>query len=68
MADTDFEEGHRTTQFNLDKLSAVKVLPHDHPEQASIRKRTMKDTDGGPHPAVDGQSLSESEMVTGCRC
>ena len=28
-------------------------------EQKSNRQRTMEDTDGGLHPAVDGQSQSE---------
>ena len=28
-------------------------------EQESNRQRTMEDTDGGLHPAVDGQSLGE---------
>ena len=28
-------------------------------EEESNRHRTMEDTDGGLHPAVDGQSLGE---------
>ena len=28
-------------------------------EQESNRQKTMEDTDGGLHPAVDGQSLGE---------
>ena len=31
----------------------------NHLEQESNRQRTMKGTDGGLHPAVDGQSLGE---------
>ena len=31
----------------------------NHLEQESNRKRTMEGIDGGLHPAVDGQSLSE---------
>ena len=31
----------------------------NHLEQESNRHRTMEDTDGGLHPAVDGQSLGE---------
>ena len=31
----------------------------NHLEQESNRQRTMEDTDGGLHPAVDGQSLGE---------
>ena len=33
-------------------------------KQESNRQRTMEDIDGGLHPAVDGQSLGEGEMVT----
>ena len=31
----------------------------NHLEQESNRQRTMKGTDGGLHPSVDGQSLGE---------
>ena len=31
----------------------------NHLEQESNRQTTMEDTDGGLHPAVDGQSLGE---------
>ena len=31
----------------------------NHLEQESNRQKTMEDTDGGLHPAVDGQSLDE---------
>ena len=31
----------------------------NHLEQESSRQRTMEGTDGGLHPAVDGQSLGE---------
>ena len=31
----------------------------NHLEQESNRQRTMEGTDGGLHPAVDGQSLGE---------
>ena len=33
----------------------------NHLEQESNRQRTMEDTDGGRHPAVDGQSLDEDK-------
>ena len=33
----------------------------NHLEQESNRQKTMEDIDGGLHPAVDGQSLSEGE-------
>ena len=32
-----------------------------HLGQESNRQMTMEDTDGGLHPAVDGQSLDEDE-------
>ena len=38
----------------------------NHLEQESNRKKTMEDTDGGLHPAVDGQSLSERWKVKSC--
>ena len=31
----------------------------NHLRQESNRQKTMEDTDGGLHPAVDGQSLGE---------
>ena len=31
----------------------------NHLEQESNRQKAMEDTDGGLHPAVDGQSLGE---------
>ena len=31
----------------------------NHPDQESNRQKTMEDTDGELHPAVDGQSLGE---------
>ena len=31
----------------------------NHLEQESYRQKTMEGTDGGLHPAVDGQSLGE---------
>ena len=31
----------------------------NHLDQASNRQKTMEDTDGGLHTAVDGQSLGE---------
>ena len=31
----------------------------NHLEHESNRQKTMEDIDGGLHPAVDGQSLSE---------
>ena len=31
----------------------------NHLKQGSSRQKTMKDIDGGLHPAVDGQSLGE---------
>ena len=31
----------------------------NHLEQKSNRQRTMEDTDGGLHPAVDGESLGK---------
>ena len=31
----------------------------NHLKQESNRQRTMEDTDGGLHPAVDGQNLDE---------
>ena len=31
----------------------------NHLEQESNRQKTMEGTDGGLHPAVDGQSLGE---------
>ena len=33
----------------------------NHLDQESNRQTTMEDTDGGLHPAVDGQSLDEDE-------
>ena len=33
----------------------------NHLEQESNRQKTMEYTDGGLHPAVDGQSLGEGE-------
>ena len=33
----------------------------NHLEQESNRQKAMEDTDGELHPAVDGQSLGESE-------
>ena len=35
----------------------------NHLERESNRQRTMAGTDGGLHPAVDGQSLGEGEQV-----
>ena len=34
----------------------------NHLDQENNRQRTMKDTDGGLHPAVDGQSLDETTI------
>ena len=33
-------------------------------EQESKRQKTMEDTDGGLHPAVNGQSLGEIGEIT----
>ena len=33
----------------------------NHLEQESNRQKAMEDTDGGLHPAMDGQSLGEGE-------
>ena len=34
-----------------------------HLDQESNRQRTMEGIDGGPHPAVNGQSLGERSKV-----
>ena len=36
----------------------------NHLDQKSNRQKTMEDTDGGLHPAVDGQSLGERQKIT----
>ena len=36
----------------------------NHLDQESNRQTTVEDNDGGPHPAVDGQSQDETR--TGC--
>ena len=39
----------------------------NHLDQESSRQKTMEDTDGGLHPAVDGQSLGERRKKTGTK-
>ena len=57
VANKEREEIKRTTKQKMAKRCNKEG--GNHLEQESNRQKTMEDTDGGLHPAVDGQSLGE---------
>ena len=59
VATKEREEIKRTTRQKMARRHNKEG--GNHLEQESNRQRTMEDIDGVLHPAVDGQSLGESE-------
>ena len=57
VATKEREEIKRTTKQKMARRH--KREGGNHLEQESSREKTMEDTDGGLHPAMDGQSLGE---------
>ena len=57
VATKEREEIKRTTKQKMPRRHSKEG--GNHQEQESNRQRTIEDTDGGLHPAVDGQSLGE---------
>ena len=53
------EEMKRTTKQKMTRRDNKEG--GNHLDQESNRQKTMEDTDGGLHPAVDGQSLDEDD-------
>ena len=59
VASKEREEIKRTTMQKMARQHNKEG--GNHLEKESNRQKTMADNDGGLHPAVDGQSLSENE-------
>ena len=59
VATKEREEIKRTTMQKMARRHNMEG--ENHLEQESNRLKTMEDIVGGLHPAVDGQSLGESE-------
>ena len=57
VATKEREEIKRTTKQEMAKRHNKEG--GNHLQQESNRQKTMEDTDGGLHPAVDGQSQDE---------
>ena len=61
VATKEREEIKRTTKQKMAERHNTEG--RNHLEQKSNRQRTIKDIDGGQHPAVDGQSLGEKRWL-----
>ena len=57
VATKESEESKRTAKQKMAKQHNKEG--GNHLDQESNRQKRMEDTDGGLHPAVDGQSLGE---------
>ena len=64
VATKDREEIKRTTMQKMARRHNKEG--GSHLEQGSNGQKAMEDTDGGLHPAVDGQSLDEGEGEVLC--
>ena len=63
VATKEREEIKRTTKQKMTRRHTREG--GNHLEQESNRQKATEDTDGGLHPAVDGQSLGEAEVKVG---